>query len=52
MILNRRSVARLPRAHRKPPQTGKILRGLAGTLIPQASRTSALILGHDTDLLI
>jgi hypothetical protein len=42
----------LPRAHRKPPQAGKNLWGLAGTLITQASRTSALILGHDTDLLV
>ncbi|GAY74745.1 hypothetical protein NBRC111894_299 [Sporolactobacillus inulinus] len=30
--------ARLPRAHREPPQTDKNLRGLAGTLFPQASR--------------
>ncbi|GAY79122.1 hypothetical protein NBRC111894_4676 [Sporolactobacillus inulinus] len=40
--MNDTSAARLPRAHRKPPQTGKNLRGLAGThqlgAMPQASR--------------
>ncbi|WP_205007590.1 hypothetical protein, partial [Sporolactobacillus spathodeae] len=30
---------RLPRAHREPPRIGKSLRGLAGTLFPQASHT-------------
>jgi hypothetical protein len=46
MILNRRFGCSLAAG---APQ--KNLRGLAGTLIPQASRTSAMILGRDTDLL-